>query len=205
MSRMSSPISRRSIFSVSRTTSFRSSTFGSSTVLRLKASNWRVSEAARSPASLMALTDSRIGSLGSSVESRMFTVAGNDGQQVVEVVGHAAGQLADRLHLLRLVELRLQRLLLGHVLGQAKKADELAVVVHERRVEPLAGDGAPVLGQVLVDRMGFHVARPNALAESPARCPAERTRDEFLIGRPLRPASPPWCIRRFVRRSGSSR
>ena len=36
-------------------------------------------------------------------------------QQVVEVVGDAAGELADRLHLLRLRELGLQALLLGHV------------------------------------------------------------------------------------------
>ena len=71
VSRTSSPISRRKNFSVSRTTSFRSSTFGSSTVLRLNASNCRVSEAARSPASLMALTDTRIGSLDPSVASRI--------------------------------------------------------------------------------------------------------------------------------------
>jgi hypothetical protein len=37
------------------------------------------------------------------------------GQQVVEVVGHAAGQLADGLHLLRLGQLKLHLLLLGHV------------------------------------------------------------------------------------------
>lgn len=34
-------------------------------------------------------------------------IAGNDGQQVVEIMRHAARELADRLHLLRLVELRL--------------------------------------------------------------------------------------------------
>ncbi len=36
-------------------------------------------------------------------------------EEVVEVVGDAAGELADRLHLLRLPELFLQDLLLGHV------------------------------------------------------------------------------------------
>ncbi len=41
--------------------------------------------------------------------------AGDDGQDVVEVVGDAAGQLADRVHFLRLPELGLGGLLLGQV------------------------------------------------------------------------------------------
>ena len=44
-----------------------------------------------------------------------FGIADDDGEQIVEVVRHAAGQLADRLHLLRLGEFGLQRLLLGDV------------------------------------------------------------------------------------------
>ncbi len=42
-------------------------------------------------------------------------IADDDGEQIVEVVRHAAGELTHGLHLLRLRELRLQRLLLGHV------------------------------------------------------------------------------------------
>ncbi len=39
--------------------------------------------------------------------------ADDDGEQVVEVVGHAAGKVADGLHLLRLAELGLDLLLAG--------------------------------------------------------------------------------------------
>ena len=41
--------------------------------------------------------------------------AGDDGEHIVEVVGDAAGQLADGIHLLRLPELGLGGLLLGQV------------------------------------------------------------------------------------------
>ena len=42
-------------------------------------------------------------------------VAGNDGQQVVEIVRDAAGHPADDLHLLRLAQLRFEQPALGHV------------------------------------------------------------------------------------------
>ena len=48
--------------------------------------------------------------------------AGDDGQDVVEVVGDAAGQLADRVHLLRLAELGLGGLLLGEVAADEEMA-----------------------------------------------------------------------------------
>ena len=44
-----------------------------------------------------------------------FAIADDDGEQIVEIVRHAAGELAHRLHLLRLREFRLQRFLLGDV------------------------------------------------------------------------------------------
>ena len=40
-----------------------------------------------------------------------FDGAGDDGENIVEVVRHAAGKLADRFHLLRLAELRFRGLL----------------------------------------------------------------------------------------------
>jgi hypothetical protein len=50
-----------------------------------------------------------------------LVVAGDDGQQVVEVVRNAPGQLPDRLHALRLA----QRLVLHHLLADvANKLDE---------------------------------------------------------------------------------
>ena len=48
--------------------------------------------------------------------------AGDDRQDVVEVVGDAAGQLAHGLHLLRLPDLRFGRLLLGQVAAHEEMA-----------------------------------------------------------------------------------
>ena len=49
------------------------------------------------------------------VDEQQVGIADDRGQHVVEVVRDAAGELADRLHLLPLREILLQRLLLGHV------------------------------------------------------------------------------------------
>ena len=53
-------------------------------------------------------------------------------EHVVEVVGDAAGELADRLHLLRLPQLLLELLLLGDVEEEALVADDRAVLVADR-------------------------------------------------------------------------
>ena len=55
------------------------------------------------------------------------------GQEVVEVVRHPAGELADRLHLLALHELRLERLQLGRVGEHGEQ--------RRRAVEHGAGEG----------------------------------------------------------------
>ena len=56
-------------------------------------------------------------------------VAEDGRQQVVEVVGDAAGEAADALHLLGLQELRFEPLALGDVLHHAEHADRLAAIV----------------------------------------------------------------------------
>jgi hypothetical protein len=58
-----------------------------------------------------------------------LAVAADDGQQVVEVVRDAAGELPDRLHLLRLAELVLEHAALGHVAQHEQMAagEELGV------------------------------------------------------------------------------
>ena len=71
-------------------------------------------------------------------------VAGNDAQEVVEVVGDAARQGADGLHLLGLLELGLEALPLGDVAPDGRHADDGAGRVLERReaegdVDPGAG------------------------------------------------------------------
>ena len=78
---------------------------GCSGCLRAKASRRWVSSAPRSAASsiilAIAASSRPVGDgLGQDLEG-----AGDDGQDVVEVVGDAAGQLADGLHLLRLAQL----------------------------------------------------------------------------------------------------
>ena len=97
-----------------------------------------------------------------------FERAGDAGQQVVEVVRQAAGQLAHRLHLLRLAQLFFQLVALprdaraiGDVAGVVEGTDDVAGLVAQRSVgdlparhdpfgiaeilrdhEPLAGKGA---------------------------------------------------------------
>ncbi len=61
---------RRSIFCTPKMIAFGWSTSGRRICLRLKASSWRVSSAARSPALLMPATSSRIGSWGFRRSSR---------------------------------------------------------------------------------------------------------------------------------------
>ena len=105
---MFSSMSRRSILSRSFTTSLRSSTTGCTVCLRLKISSCRVKPAARSAAgrivSRLLLSDIvRAESL-----HHQIAVTHDDGQDVVEVMGHAAGELADHFHFLRFDELRLQ-------------------------------------------------------------------------------------------------
>ena len=80
---------------------------GSSGWRRENASSRCVSAAARcAPRIASAIALSARGSAGGrGVPLQRLEVADDDGQQVVEVVRDAAGQLADRLHLLRLGEL----------------------------------------------------------------------------------------------------
>ena len=63
-------------------------------------------------------------------------VAVHDGEDVVEVVGDAAGEAADRVHLLRLPELRLEARAL--LLGAAALGDVADVAGEERPAEELA-------------------------------------------------------------------
>ena len=58
------------------------------------------------------------GSVGAVVGEQQVGIADDRGQDVVEVVGDAAGELADRLHLLALDEALLQRALFGGVEGE---------------------------------------------------------------------------------------
>ena len=130
--------------------SLRLMTRGVSTVLRLKASNWRVMPEARSAADLICavLSASRLPAGNSFGQD--LRVAEDDGQQIVEVVSHAAGQTADSLHLLRLAQSLLERHPLGDVMHQRRHAEHSTRLVDERRVVPVTSDRAAVLRDVVI-------------------------------------------------------
>ena len=88
--------------------------------------------------------------VGQQLAPQHVAVARNHGQQVVKVVRHAARQLTERLHFLRLVQLRFQFLFLRDV---AYNTHEIALIVElelgDRQVERKRGT---VLSQA------FHLA-----------------------------------------------
>jgi hypothetical protein len=106
------------------------------------------------------------------------------GQQVVEVVRHAAGQLADGLHLLRLGQLKLHLLLLGHVDHVGHDAVFGAVQIE-------VGDPAGIAGQAHLERAGAAFLHPglglvargrvDQVAEHPAGL-AARHGDQGRVG-----------------------
>ena len=97
------------------TSLLRSSTLGCSTWRRLKARSCLVSAAARSPAFMICSTGVAVGIVGAQAVQDQLAVAGDDGQQIIEIVRHAAGQHADRFHLLRLPQLIFQLAAAGDV------------------------------------------------------------------------------------------
>ena len=86
-----------------------------------------------------------------------FEVADDDGEQVVEVVRDAAGELADRLHLLRLPQLLLDRAALGEVARDLGEAHDCAGLVVDR----IDHDAGPELLTILAyaPRLGFVLAQ----------------------------------------------
>ena len=104
-------------------------------------------------------------------------VAGHDHQQIVEVVRHAAGELAERIHLLGFGELLLQPLerhlrlaALGDVAGDLGKADQLAVIVADR-IDDHAG---PEERAVLADAPALLLVAAGFPGDRRARAPAGR-------------------------------
>ena len=91
----------------------RSSTCGRRVCLRENASRCRTSAAARLAFCLICMMSWNDGSVGLCAFSRKSVRHHDGGKHVVEVVRDAAGELADHFHLLRLVDLVLQRTPLG--------------------------------------------------------------------------------------------
>ena len=130
--------------------SFRSTVSTVRASLRLNESSRWVRSRARSAA--IPICARSLCSSGSSpgLEQRQLAVADDRDEQVVEVVGDAARELADRLELLRLAQPVLERSLLGHV-GEDPVPLRLAVLLEQCRLVADPDDGAvlpphPVLG-----------------------------------------------------------
>ena len=130
-SAMSSPITRRSIFSMSATTCVQVEHLG---LQHLAAAEGQqlAGQAGGALAGVADLVDAAAarGSSGGQLVEHHAAVAADDGQQVVEVVRHAAGQPADGFHLLRLAQLVFQLAALGHVHAQAAEEQGRAVGGH---------------------------------------------------------------------------
>ena len=73
--------------------------------------------------------------------AQQLAVAQDDGEQVVEVVGDAAGQAADAFELLRLQQLRLQLIALGAVPDDDR--EQLVVAAPVCAIDASIGNGSP--------------------------------------------------------------
>src|ERR1035437_5378027 len=172
----SSPMRRSTIDDRPLTTSPISRISGTSVCLRLKARSCRVSAAARLPAprtSCAAPRDSRRPrARGARLEplEEDVAVAEYDREKVVEVVGHAARQAADRLHLLRLPELLLEKPALRDVVLNRDETDPSAFRVEEGIDALLHRDElavVPLVHDLPVHRLACQQLLPEPLVEGP--------------------------------------
>ena len=101
-----------------------------------------------------------------------FRIAENHGKQVVEVVGDAAGELADRLQSLRLLKLFFQRETLGDVGVDGEDRFRFTVVVADQAPARL-GDHPVTVGVVAAETTG-----PLAVGQ---QCPGGRLKKGVLL------------------------
>ncbi len=97
------------------------STAGARTCWRLKASNWRVREAARWPAFSISSACSRNGVPGGRVLFKHLAVTDDDAKQIIEIVRDTSRQAAHRFHFLGHAQLALQQPFLGDVFRENLK------------------------------------------------------------------------------------
>ena len=104
-------------------------TCGFSGCLRANASNCPVSLEARSTVSRNRVDVAPAPLFRQFAAAQEVGRGPDDGEQIVEIVGHAAGQLPDRFHLLRLAQRFLALAALGDVDGIGHRADDRAVLI----------------------------------------------------------------------------
>ena len=101
--------------------------------------------------------EGRIG--GPVIVQQQIGIADDRSEHIVEVMRHAAGQLADRLHLLRLREILLQRALLGRVERVEHHAARFARVLGRREEQARRGPAF----DADVERRGIRLPRERRL------------------------------------------
>ena len=194
-SSMSSPISRRSIvLDAADDVAQVERPAAAAPARRLKASSWRVSAAARSPAAVISSTPRARSSPARRRRSERLAVADDHRQQVVEVVGDAAGEPADRLHLLRLPELLLERPPLGDVHGHRDQGVPFAGIGGRHQLDRQQHGAGRVIAALQHDLDVVHVAVPLITRSISSRCWSS----EPQIGNAPRRAHR-WCRRRSRR------
>ena len=114
-----------------RTTALSDTTCGDSTWRRLNARSCCVSPAARSAAAAIASAFAAQRLVVGHLLEQPAGLPADHHQQIVEVVRDAAGEPADRFHLLRLTELLFELLVRGEVVELAADGRELAAVAEE--------------------------------------------------------------------------
>ncbi len=121
--------------------------------MRLKASSWRVREVARSGGVGNLLRVTAQGGLVAELAQQELGVSGDHHEQVVEVMGDAAGEATHGFHLLGLAQLLLQGAALGDVLGEQFEEDGVSLVAEsapgEAHADHCAVVAQPVGGQAL--------------------------------------------------------
>ena len=125
---MSSPIMRVSIFRFSVTTAFRFNNLGRQHLLAAEGQQLagQRSGAIGGVGDLLGRAAQR--GVGADALQQELGVPGDHHQQIVEVVGDAAGEAADGFHLLRLAELLFEGAALGDVFGEKFEEDGVAFV-----------------------------------------------------------------------------
>ena len=185
MSSTSSP-TMRWIMRVKSSTAARTSSGRSWMIcLREKARSLRVSSPPRRAASNTSDSCAATGCPGGELARGELAEAEDDGEQVVEVVRHAAGEQADGLHLLRLAQLLLEALPRGRVLHHGDAVEGRAVGVADEANGGLDDDGVAGLGERASSRparrssasaatrpcaskaSGLHCARSSSVASLP--------------------------------------
>ena len=107
---------------------------------------------------------SAVGAVFAQVTLKRFEIADDDGEEIVEVVGDAAGELTDAFHFLRLAKPLVGRAPFGQVARDLGKSDDLALRVPDR----VDHDAGPEPASILADPPAFRLVLAGVALRSPS-------------------------------------